>query len=249
MCREPMSQPDAGDNSKNKKCPLIFIIADDNLTCVYTSGTDTVSYPMRAPNRRRISESSIRSVWTMWSDVMRPSFRARLMMFVAQTKGIQYLFWNFYWISDQITKNMFENNEFNLTLSDFKVKKVNLTTVFHQKKHASRIWSYVNNSNATRVLLLVEDCSQKRLKNKLKIIKVKNSISIIFSLTSTSDFFDPLFRRFSAHFPASDPSQRDAVSQEIVVWHEGKFVGELSHRLTPCIAWCFAALVYQFLVA
>lgn len=160
MCREPMSQPDAGDNSNNKKCFIIFIIADDNFTCVYTSGTDTVSYPMRAPNRRRISDSSIRSVWTMWSDVMRPSFRARLMMFVAQTKGIQYLL------------------RFPLSFrSNYKIIYL---------KIMNSTWLYLILRSKKSILL-----DQRSFRNKLNVIKVKNSIFGFFTLTSTSDFFDP----------------------------------------------------------
>lgn len=45
---------------------------------------------MRAPSRRRMSDSSTSSVCTMWSDAMISCLRARLMILVAQTRGIQY---------------------------------------------------------------------------------------------------------------------------------------------------------------
>lgn len=61
------------------------------LTCVQTSGTQTVSQLIREPSRRLMSDSSTRSVWTTWSLDMSDSFRARFMMLVAHTSGIQYL--------------------------------------------------------------------------------------------------------------------------------------------------------------
>lgn len=61
------------------------------LTCVYTRGTQTVSQPIKEPNLRLMSDNSVSSVCTMWSLVMSDSFRALFIMFVAQTNGIQYL--------------------------------------------------------------------------------------------------------------------------------------------------------------
>lgn len=73
-----------------KRCEGFPLLKGRELTCVYTRGTHTVSYPISAPNLLLMSESSTSSVCTIWSLVISPSFLALLMIFVAQTSGIQY---------------------------------------------------------------------------------------------------------------------------------------------------------------